>query len=251
MTTIISKYGNGAPTTDDLETGELGIDLTSHSIYTKDGGGKIVKLSDGEAVSVVNWADIQGKPDSFPPEDHTHEMDDITGLGEKLEDVDGAIEDLEDALAALSTTLAFGGSFSAATGKIVKGAKEGIVDGEAIPAASSQPNTFLICVDAGSNPAELNEGDWLVSDGSEWIPIAYSSGSAGSVDWDNVQNKPDFDTIYAPIDHKHEIEDVNGLQDALDGKPGDDHTHEIADVNGLQDALDGKASIDRITGGTY
>ena len=54
-----------------------------------------------------------------------------------------------------------------------------------------------------------------------------------------------------PIDHKHEIEDVNGLQDALDGKPGDDHTHEIADVNGLQDALDGKASIDRITGGTY
>ena len=256
MTTIISKYGNGTPAADDLETGELGIDLLTHSIYTKDGSGQIIKLSDGDAIEHVNWDDIIGKPDKFPPEDHTHSQDDIDGLGDKLDEIDGSISDLEDGLAALATTLAFGGSFDASNNTIIKGAKAGIVDGEQIPAASTQPNTFLICATAGDqspagNTVPLAEGDWLVSNGSEWVPIAYSSGSAGSVDWDNIQNKPDFDNIYAPIDHGHEITDIDGLEDALNGKVDPDHTHTIDDIDGLQDALDGKASIDRITGGTY
>ena len=256
MTTIITKYGNGAPEKADLQIGELGIDLTSHSIYTKDGGGNIIRLSDGDAVSVINWSDIQGKPTEYPPEDHEHDQDEINGLPEKLDEIDGSISDLEGGLAALATTLAFGGSFDASTNKIVKGAKEGIVDDQQIPAASTQPNTFLICSKAGDqspagNTVELAEGDWLVSNGTEWVPIAYSSGSAGSVDWDNVQNKPDFDNIYAPIDHSHEITDIDGLEDALNGKVDPDHTHTIDDVEGLQAALDSKASIDLISGGTY
>ena len=97
----------------------------------------------------------------------------------------------------------------------------------------------------------MEEGDWLVSNGSEWVPITYSSGSAGSVAWDNVQGKPDFDSLYAPISHKHVIDDVTGLQDALDAKPDADHKHVIDDVTGLQAELDGKASIEQITGGTY
>ena len=35
MTTIITKYGNGVPTSSDLETGELGIDLTGKVIYVR------------------------------------------------------------------------------------------------------------------------------------------------------------------------------------------------------------------------
>jgi len=178
-------------------------------------------------------------------------MADVDGLEDKFVEVDGNISDLQDELAALATSLAFGGSFTAVDGTIVEGAKEGITSGAAIPAASSQPNTFLICVAAGDNPETMAEGDWLVSNGTSWVAVTYSSGSAGSVDWNNVENKPDFDATYAPIDHTHEIADVNGLQDALDAKPDDDHTHDIADVDGLQAALDGKASIDRITGGTY
>lgn len=251
MTTIVTKYGNGVPTKNDLETGELGIDLTGKVIYTKDGGGDIVKLADGGSSATVDWSDILNKPTEFPPESHTHEMDDVNGLTDKVTEIEGGISDLEDSISAISTSLAFGGSFSAATGLIVEGAKVGIVDGSAIPAAGSQPNTFLICVDAGDTPATMAEGDWLVSNGTEWVPVIYSSGSAGSVDWANVENKPDFDATYAPIDHTHEIADVDGLQDALDAKPDDNHTHEIADVDGLQAALDGKASIDRIAGGTY
>ena len=108
----------------------------------------------------------------------------------------------------------------------------------------------------------MAEGDWLVSNGTDWVPIIYSSGSAGSVDWNNVENKPDFDATYAPIDHTHDIDDVDGLQDALDALPQADHTHVFDDIvndadgsayadKTLKAALDGKASIDRITGGTY
>lgn len=265
MTTIITKYGNGVPTAGDLETGELGIDLTGKVIYTKDGGGNIVKLADGGSSATVDWSDILNKPDFdalYADINHTHDMDDVDGLTDKVTEIEGSIEDLEDELAALATSLAFGGSFTAVTGTIVTGAKVGIDDGAAIPAASSQPNTFLICVEAGDNPETMAEGDWLVSNGTSWVAITYSSGSAGAVDWDNVENKPDFDATYAPIDHTHNIDDVNGLQDALDDLAASGHTHVFNDIvndsdgsayadKTLKEALDGKASIDRIAGGTY
>lgn len=45
----------------------------------------------------------------------------------------------------------------------------------------------------------------------------------------------------ANLKHTHEITDVNGLQDALDGKADTVHTHTTAQVEGLDDALAGKA----------
>jgi hypothetical protein len=252
MTTIISKYGTGAPPENAaIETGEIAIDIQNHVIYTRDGNNQIVKLGDGEALSKVEWSAILNKPDTFPPSKHTHDQSDIDGLEETINNININIGEIESEIGAIATTLAFGGSFSASTGKIIKGAKEGVVAGQDIPDASTLENTFLICAQAGSTPEEMKEGDWLVSDGSKWVAITYSSGSAGSVAWDNVQGKPDFDALYAPISHDHEIDDINGLQDALDALPQPDHGHEISDIDGLQDELDGKASLSRITGGTY
>lgn len=45
----------------------------------------------------------------------------------------------------------------------------------------------------------------------------------------------------ANLEHTHEIDDVTGLQDALDGKANTVHTHTTAQVNGLDTALAGKA----------
>lgn len=265
MTTIITKYGNGVPTASDLETGELGIDLQGRVVYTKDGGGQIIKLADGGAGATVDWGDILNKPDFdllYAAIDHTHEMADIDGLEDKVTEIEGDISDLQDDLTALATSLAFGGSFTAVNGTIVEGAKEGITDGAAIPAAADHSGTFLICVAAGDIPETMSEGDWLVSNGTSWVAVNYASGSAGSVDWNNVENKPDFDLLYAPIDHTHEIADIDGLQDALDALPQSDHTHVFDDIvndadgsayadKTLKEALDSKASIDRIVGGTY
>lgn len=45
----------------------------------------------------------------------------------------------------------------------------------------------------------------------------------------------------ADLEHTHEIADVTGLQDALDGKANTIHTHTTAQVDGLDAALAGKA----------
>lgn len=45
----------------------------------------------------------------------------------------------------------------------------------------------------------------------------------------------------ANLQHTHAIADVNGLQDALDGKANATHTHTTAQVDGLDTALAGKA----------
>ena len=157
MTTIVTKYGNGVPTSSDLETGELGIDLTGQVIYTKDGGGQIIKLADGGSSATVDWGDILNKPDfdaTYAPIDHTHDMDDVDGLNDKVTEIEGDIADLEDELAALATSLAFGGSFTAVNGTIVTGAKEGINDGAAIPDAS----THGLLLAAVQNPRQEGAG---------------------------------------------------------------------------------------------
>ena len=45
----------------------------------------------------------------------------------------------------------------------------------------------------------------------------------------------------ANLEHTHEIDDVTGLQDALDGKANTVHTHTTAQVDGLDTTLAGKA----------
>ncbi|MDR7101461.1 hypothetical protein [Croceicoccus sp. BE223] len=57
----------------------------------------------------------------------------------------------------------------------------------------------------------------------------------------------------AGIPHDHAIEDVAGLQAALDGKAADDHGHTIGDVAGLAAALAAAsiATSEEIAGPTY
>ena len=87
-----------------------------------------------------------------------------------------------------------------------------------------------------------------------------AAGSGGASTWDELTGKP---TEFPPESHNHEIDDVNGLQDALDaaggtpawgdvtGKPTEfppeAHTHEQSEVDGLEDRLE--AIEDSITSG--
>lgn len=77
------------------------------------------------------------------------------------------------------------------------------------------------------------------------VELVNDVGGGGDVEvsWSDIQNKP---STFTPSSHTHTIENVTGLQDALDSKQaaGDyapnNHTHTIANVTGLQDALDSK-----------
>ena len=52
-TTIVTKSGSGAPTTDDLIAGELAVDLTNKRLYTEDSGGTVLELGTNPASDVT------------------------------------------------------------------------------------------------------------------------------------------------------------------------------------------------------
>jgi hypothetical protein len=63
--------------------------------------------------------------------------------------------------------------------------------------------------------------------------------SCGDSRWAWIIDKP---STFAPSAHAHAIDDVTGLQDALDNAGGGGaHTHPISDVVNLQASLDGKS----------
>ena len=60
--TIITKYGFKKPSLNDLQQGELGIDLLGHVLYTRNSSNEIIEVGGG----TVDWSQID--PDSFPDE---------------------------------------------------------------------------------------------------------------------------------------------------------------------------------------
>ena len=96
------------------------------------------------------------------------------------------------------------------------------------------------------DPDGDSDVDWsdIENKPTEFPPSAHQQG------WDTITGKP---ADYPPSSHGHEIDDVNGLQDALDaaggtpawddvtGKPSEyppeAHTHEQSEVDGLEDRL--------------
>ena len=57
-TTIITKNGSGAPVAGDLVQGELAVDLTNKTLYTKDSGGTVIKVGDTGGGSSGTFTDL-------------------------------------------------------------------------------------------------------------------------------------------------------------------------------------------------
>lgn len=46
----------------------------------------------------MDWADVQNKPETFPPSAHTHATSDVIGLDAKLESIDSSITSIDETL---------------------------------------------------------------------------------------------------------------------------------------------------------
>lgn len=79
---------------------------------------------------------------------------------------------------------------------------------------------------------------------ADWILLALDTKANNSHvhELDEVNGLEDALAGKADTAHDHELNEVSGLQTALDGKAANSHSHAIADVTGLQTALDGKAA---------
>lgn len=80
----------------------------------------------------------------------------------------------------------FLGTIDAPVGGVFYTPQSGLT-GSALVPASQRPGAFVICVNSGTIPsggpaggATLNVGDWLYSNGTNWVPINIAGGGGGS-----------------------------------------------------------------------
>jgi hypothetical protein len=187
MTIIKHKRGTGIPSPTDLRVGEIAIDISTGTAYTKASDGRVVSVGgnssggDGGSGGPASWDQITGKPSTFPPSAHTHQQSEVDGLEGRLNQIEDSITD--------------GGGF----------------------------------VDAP------NDGKLYGRQSENWAEVVIPSTA-----WDDITSKP---TEFPPAAHTHEIEDVNGLQDALDNAGGVTYTLPVVLRSGavqLPLTLDGK-----------
>lgn len=96
MTVMIQKIGNGVPAEGQLKRGELGLDLSSNTIYSSSNGTDILVMG----ISEVKWEDITGLPDFILNIDpNVPGYIDITGLEARVTVNETDIEFLKNLVA--------------------------------------------------------------------------------------------------------------------------------------------------------
>ena len=207
-----------------------------------------------------SWASLTGKPSTFLPEEHNHQIADVEGLQQAL---DAAASSGGD-----GTSLTPG---SVQTDHLADGAvttdkiaDDAITNDQIGDSEIRERNILTWAVTRSKLHGDVqDELDGLRTDVDsksdtghghqisdvdglqQALEDAANSGTGGGggdgspVTWTSVTGKP---SEFPPESHTHLIEDVGGLQAELDAKAGVDHEHEISDVAGLQAALDAAAS---------
>ena len=171
------------------------IDTTTNSSYYWDDTSKTYK-----ALDVQTWANLTGKPTTFPPEDHNHD--------------DRYFTETE-----MNSKLA-GKADSSHTHK-----KADITDFPTSMPASDVPAWAKASTKPTYTKAEVGLGNVdNTADKDKSVKYATSAGNAGtasSVDWSGVKNPP---TTYAPSAHTHGSGDITSLSaDKITGVIGIDH----------------------------
>lgn len=180
------------------KTGEqniIYIDTTVNTSYYWDDTSKTYK-----ALDVQTWATLNGKPSTFPPEDHNHD--------------DRYFTETE-----MNSKLAGKANSSH------KHKKADITDFPTSMPASDVPAWAKASTKPTYKKAEVGLGNVdNTADKDKSVKYATSAGSAGtasSVDWSGVKNPP---TTYAPSAHTHGSGDITSLSaDKITGVIGIDH----------------------------
>ena len=208
---IKEKYPIASPTA--LGTIKVGENLT----ITDDG------TLNAEAGGASSWNDIKDKPSTFTPSKHTHtkaEISDFSHTHTKSQITDFShthkMQDISDFNGVtLDTDQTITGQKT--FGKTILGQADIIaystgISKELFPIASK---TAIGCVKIGDNINVSGDGT---------ISVNIDGGEAGSVDWDNINNKP---SSFTPSTHTHDDRyyTETEINTKLNSKSNTDHTH--------------------------
>ena len=183
----------------------------------------------------VTWSEVSGKPSTFPPSPHNHD-----GQYLKTETdptvpahVKGITQTDIDGWNA-------GGSGGASTWDQLTG-KPTEFPPESHTHEQSEVDGLEIRLDAiedsitsgGGFVDAPNDGKLYGRQSENWTEVP----DGGVSDWADIENKP---TEFPPADHN---QPWSTITDTPDDYPPEDHTHEIDDIDGLQDALDNAGGV--------
>ncbi|MGV6871743.1 hypothetical protein ACUSIJ_03500 [Pseudochelatococcus sp. B33] len=212
-------------------------DMTK-AVYDTDDDGKVDAAGVADAVA---WTGVTDKPETFPPTAHEHAVADVDGLDEALDakapldspaltgtptaptaDPDTDTDQIAttafvaDAIAAIET------DWNGVTGKpetFPPAAHEHAiadVDGldEALDAKAPLASPALTGAPTAPTADPDTDTDQIAT--TAFVKAAVDAiPGGGTVDWDDIDNVPE---TFPPAAHSHEIAEVDGLGEALDGK---------------------------------
>lgn len=190
--------------------------------------------------AIVSWADILGKPLTYPPESHVHNISSITGLQAAL---DSKVDDGELAAPTAHTheIADVNGLTAALNGKAPVLHNHQISEVSGLQAAldSKADDTDLAGKADTAHTHDYTTG--ITGKPSTFPPSAHTHTIA------NVTNLQTTLNNKTDVGHSHVIGDITDLQTALDSKSGTGHGHVISDVANLQTSLDSKVDDTELT----
>jgi hypothetical protein len=172
MTVIRHKRGTGIPSPSDLKVGEIAIDTSTGTAYTRASDGRVVPIGgnssggDGGSSGPAAWDQITGKPSTFPPSAHTHQQSEVDGLEGRLNQIEDSITD--------------GGGFIDAPDDGAQYARQS-VNSKMVWSVVSGESLVHVGDDAPENPAtgqlwfNTDNGTLSLFDGDDWINIGTGS----------------------------------------------------------------------------
>lgn len=160
----------------------------------------------------VSWDSVKDKPETFPPSTHKHAISDVTNLQNTINTINNSIQSIQNSITSINGTL---NSYNIEITNLKNTAGKQTIDISNLQSnqtafnntltqlanqLSSKANTDLTNVDNAVFKAKAEEA-------------GVGGGTAESVDWEDVQNKPE---TFPPSAHNHPISEVIELDTKLE-----------------------------------
>lgn len=192
-------------------------------------GGSIAAAGNTITITVTpgatSWADLTGKPLTFPPSAHSHAIADVSGLQTALDGKQSAgsyaaashthtssqITDFASAVASAAPVQSVAGRSGAV---VLAKADVGLGSVDNTADASKPLSTAQAAADAAVQAYAVQRGNHTGTQLAATISD-FATSAVAAVTWTTITGKP---STFPPSTHTHVVADVTGLQVALDGK---------------------------------
>lgn len=160
----------------------------------------------------LSWDSIKNKPETFPPSAHKHAISDVTDLQTTINAINSSIQSVQNSITAINGTLS---TYNTDITNLKNTTGKQTIDISNLQSNQTAFNNTLsqlanqLSSKANTDLSNVNN-DVFKAKAEE---AGVGGGTAESVDWENVQNKPQ---TFPPSTHTHPTSEVTGLDAKLE-----------------------------------